>query len=39
VVPGRFFGAPRPLRVALGSAPATLEAGLERLGRALDETR
>jgi aspartate/methionine/tyrosine aminotransferase len=39
VVPGRFFGAPRHLRVAQGSAPATLEAGLERLGRALDETR
>jgi aspartate/methionine/tyrosine aminotransferase len=39
VVPGRFFGASRHFRVAFGAAPATLEAGLERLGRALDELR
>jgi aspartate/methionine/tyrosine aminotransferase len=38
VVPGRFFGAPAHFRLALGSAPATLEAGLANLGRALDET-
>jgi aspartate/methionine/tyrosine aminotransferase len=39
VVPGRFFGAPRHFRIALGGEPPTLEGGLERLGRALDETR
>jgi aspartate/methionine/tyrosine aminotransferase len=39
VVPGRFFGAPRHFRVALGASPETLVAGLERLGRALDELR
>ena len=37
VVPGRFFGAPSHFRVALGCLPATLEGGLERLARALDE--
>jgi hypothetical protein len=38
VVPGRFFGAPAHFRLALGCAPETLEGGLERLARALDET-
>jgi aspartate/methionine/tyrosine aminotransferase len=35
VVPGRFFGVDDHFRLALGCAPATLEGGLERLGRAL----
>jgi aspartate/methionine/tyrosine aminotransferase len=37
VVPGRFFGAPAHFRLALGCLPETLEGGLERLARALDE--
>jgi aspartate/methionine/tyrosine aminotransferase len=37
VVPGRFFGADEHFRLALGCAPATLEGGLERLARALDD--
>jgi aspartate/methionine/tyrosine aminotransferase len=37
VVPGRFFGAPEHFRLSLGCAPATLEEGLSRLARALDE--
>jgi aspartate/methionine/tyrosine aminotransferase len=37
VVPGRFFGAPAHFRLALGAPPETLAAGLERLGRALDD--
>jgi len=37
VVPGRFFGAPGHFRLALGYSPETLEGGLERLARALDE--
>jgi len=37
VVPGRFFGAPGHFRLALGCPPETLEGGLERLARALDE--
>jgi len=37
VVPGRFFGAEDHFRLSLGCAPATLEGGLERLARALDE--
>lgn len=36
VVPGAFFEAPSHFRVALGGHRETLEAGLERLGRALD---
>jgi aspartate/methionine/tyrosine aminotransferase len=39
VVPGRYFGAPGHLRLALGCLPETLEGGLERLARALDERR
>jgi aspartate/methionine/tyrosine aminotransferase len=39
VVPGRFFGAPGHFRLALGCLPETLEGGLERLARALDEMR
>ena len=38
VVPGRFFGMPDHFRVGLGTPPATFAAGLERLGRALDES-
>jgi aspartate/methionine/tyrosine aminotransferase len=37
VAPGRVFGLGDPFRLALGCPPATLAAGLERLGRALDE--
>lgn len=37
VVPGVFFGAPQHVRIGLGVAPETFRAGLERLGRALDE--
>jgi aspartate/methionine/tyrosine aminotransferase len=37
VVPGSFFGADDHFRVGLTSTPETLEAGLDRLGRALDE--
>ena len=37
VVPGRFFGAAGHFRLALGCLPETLEGGLERLARALDE--
>lgn len=37
VVPGRYFGMPDHLRIGLGVDPATFRAGLDRLGRALDE--
>ena len=37
VVPGRFFEMPQHFRVGIGCETATLVAGLERLGRALDE--
>jgi hypothetical protein len=37
VVPGRFFSAPDHFRLAVGCSPETLEGGLERLARALDE--
>ena len=37
VVPGRFFGKPDHLRIGLGVEPATFRAGLDQLGRALDE--
>lgn len=37
VVPGRFFGRPDHLRIGLGVDPASFRAGLDRLGRALDE--
>jgi len=36
VVPGRFFAAPEHFRLALGCDTATLSAGLERIGSALD---
>jgi aspartate/methionine/tyrosine aminotransferase len=36
VVPGRFFEAPAHFRIALGGPGATLEAGLARLGQALE---
>jgi aspartate/methionine/tyrosine aminotransferase len=39
VVPGRFFGSPDHFRLALGCAPETLAAGLERVGRALEDVR
>ncbi len=39
VVPGRFFEMPEHFRLGIGGATADLEAGLERLGRALDELR
>lgn len=37
VVPGRFFEMPEHFRVGLGCAPEIFAAGIERLGRALDE--
>lgn len=37
VVPGRFFEMPQHFRIGTGCETATLAAGLERLGRALDE--
>lgn len=37
VVPGRFFEMPRHFRIGLGGDTDTLRAGLDRLGRALDE--
>ncbi len=36
VVAGRFFGAPRHFRVAIGGEPENVQGGLEALGRALD---
>jgi len=39
VVPGRFFGAPEHVRIGLCGDPATFAAGLERLGRALDDLK
>lgn len=39
VVPGRFFEMPRHFRIGIGCDPSILTAGLERLGRALDEAR
>lgn len=38
VVPGRFFEMPQHLRIGIGCDTALLTGGLERLGRALDET-
>ena len=37
VVPGHFFQAPAHFRVGFCGTPGTLEEGLKRLGRALDE--
>jgi aspartate/methionine/tyrosine aminotransferase len=39
VVPGRFFEMPQHFRIGTGCVTATLTAGLERLGGALDEMR
>ena len=39
VVPGRFFEMPQHFRLGLGGDTETLEAGLERLGHALDEMK
>jgi len=36
VVPGHFFEAPQYFRIGIGGATETLEAGLERVGKALD---
>jgi aspartate/methionine/tyrosine aminotransferase len=36
IVPGRFFEMPQHFRIGIGCDTATLAAGLERLGRALD---
>src|SRR5689334_15231974 len=38
VVPGRFFEMPAHFRVGIAGETAVLEAGLERLGNALEET-
>jgi aspartate/methionine/tyrosine aminotransferase len=37
VVPGRFFEAPRHIRIAFGIDPAVLTPGLEAIGQALDD--
>lgn len=37
VVPGRFFEMPAHFRIGIAGETATLEEGLERLGKALDE--
>jgi len=37
VVPGRFFEMPAHFRIGIAGETSTLEAGLERLGKALDE--
>jgi aspartate/methionine/tyrosine aminotransferase len=37
VVPGRFFEMPQHFRIGIGGDTASLRAGLERLGAALDE--
>jgi aspartate/methionine/tyrosine aminotransferase len=39
VVPGRFFERPEHFRVGIAGDTEVLEAGLERLGRALDDLR
>lgn len=39
IVPGRFFGAPEHFRVGIGQPTAIVEAGLERLGAALEALR
>ena len=37
IVPGRFFEMPAHFRIGIAGETSTLEAGLERLGKALDE--
>jgi aspartate/methionine/tyrosine aminotransferase len=37
VVPGRFFEMPAHFRIGMAGDTATLEEGLDRLGKALDE--
>jgi len=37
VVPGRFFEAPRHIRISFGCRPALLERGLANISRALDD--
>ncbi len=39
LVAGRFFGAPGHFRIAIGAEAATVEGGLEALGRAMDAYR
>ena len=36
VVPGRFFEAPRHIRISFGCAPALLQLGLANISRTLD---
>jgi aspartate/methionine/tyrosine aminotransferase len=37
VVPGRFFEAPRHIRISFGCRPSLLARGLENISRALDD--
>jgi len=37
VVPGRFFDAPRHIRLSFGCNPALLGRGLSNLSRAIDD--
>jgi aspartate/methionine/tyrosine aminotransferase len=39
IVPGHFFGAPDRFRIGIGSSTEIVEAGLDRLGTALDMLR
>ena len=39
VVPGRFFESPQHIRIGMCCDPGLFKAGLERLGKALDEAR
>jgi aspartate/methionine/tyrosine aminotransferase len=39
VVPGRFFEAPQHIRIGLCCEPENFKAGIERLGKALDDVR
>ncbi|MEY2481155.1 MAG: hypothetical protein QOI04_2082 [Verrucomicrobiota bacterium] len=39
IVPGRFFESPQHIRIGICCEPENFSAGIERLGRALDELR
>jgi hypothetical protein len=39
IVPGRFFGSPDHFRIGVGAPTPSIEAGLERIGAALDAIR
>jgi aspartate/methionine/tyrosine aminotransferase len=39
VVPGRFFESPQHIRIGMCCDPELFQAGVERLGKALNEVR